>query len=144
MVKQIPGIAHARSLAGCSRLATGSAVFLSLHIGTDYPCAFAALLFLQGEGGAAFGGGGGGVGGGGEGFEFGVDPNLDPELAMALQVCSGNTHYAGLGLIVRIASCAAPYASSSTQRLAVHWPCCSQSKHALATSVVEGCFGKHE
>lgn len=40
---------------------------------------------VQGEGGAAFGGGGGG-GGGGEGFEFGVDPNLDPELAMALQV----------------------------------------------------------
>lgn len=40
---------------------------------------------FQGEGGAAFGGGGGG-GGGGEGFEFGVDPNLDPELAMALQV----------------------------------------------------------
>lgn len=37
----------------------------------------------QGEGGAAFGGGGGG---GGEGFEFGVDPNMDPELAMALQV----------------------------------------------------------
>lgn len=41
---------------------------------------------FQGEGGATFGGGGGGGGGGGEGFEFGVDPNLDPELAMALQV----------------------------------------------------------
>jgi hypothetical protein len=49
---------------------------------TDLP---AVPACQQGEGGAAFGGGGGG-GGGGEGFEFGVDPNLDPELAMALQV----------------------------------------------------------
>ncbi|PNH09728.1 26S proteasome non-ATPase regulatory subunit 4, partial [Tetrabaena socialis] len=48
---------------------------------------------FQGEGGGAYGfaggaGGGGGGGGGGaaggDGFEFGVDPNMDPELALAL------------------------------------------------------------
>mmetsp|Transcript_22825 Transcript_22825/g.58498 ORF Transcript_22825/g.58498 Transcript_22825/m.58498 type:complete len:328 (-) Transcript_22825:1316-2299(-) len=40
--------------------------------------------------GSGYGGGGGegggGEGGGGDGFEFGVDPNLDPELALALRV----------------------------------------------------------
>mmetsp|Transcript_3435 Transcript_3435/g.9947 ORF Transcript_3435/g.9947 Transcript_3435/m.9947 type:complete len:442 (+) Transcript_3435:112-1437(+) len=41
----------------------------------------------DGGGGYAAGGGGAeGGGGGGEGFEFGVDANMDPELAMALRV----------------------------------------------------------
>lgn len=53
-------------------------------------------LSVQGEGGAAFGGGGGGGGGGGEGFEFGVDPNLDPELAMALQVRGACVPFCGV------------------------------------------------
>ncbi|GLI71681.1 hypothetical protein VaNZ11_016963, partial [Volvox africanus] len=46
---------------------------------------------FQGEGGSGFGfaGGVGGAGGGAsgaDGFEFGVDPNMDPELALALRV----------------------------------------------------------
>ena len=42
---------------------------------------------FQGEGGGAYGfGGGAGTTGATEGFEFGVDPNLDPELALALRV----------------------------------------------------------
>lgn len=44
---------------------------------------------LDGEGGgaAANGGGAGGEGGaGGDNFEFGVDPNLDPELALVLRM----------------------------------------------------------
>lgn len=40
--------------------------------------------------GSGYGGGGGGeegaAAGGGGGYEFGVDPNLDPELALALRV----------------------------------------------------------
>lgn len=40
--------------------------------------------------GSGYGGGGGEEGaaaaGGGGGYEFGVDPNLDPELALALRV----------------------------------------------------------
>lgn len=49
--------------------------------------AIVASPILAGEDGgvADFGGAGpsaGGGGGGGEGFEFGVDPTLDPELAM--------------------------------------------------------------
>lgn len=45
---------------------------------------------FQGEGGSGaygFAGGAGGAGGGagGDGFEFGVDPNMDPELALALR-----------------------------------------------------------
>lgn len=44
-------------------------------------------IFLQDGGGSGFGGGGGeGGGAAGDGFEFGVDPNLDPELALALRV----------------------------------------------------------
>lgn len=39
------------------------------------------ILRGEGEGGGSGGGGGGGAGGG-EDEEFGVDPNLDPELAM--------------------------------------------------------------
>eukprot|EP00879_Flechtneria_rotunda_P026527 GHRR01028291.1.p1 GENE.GHRR01028291.1~~GHRR01028291.1.p1 ORF type:complete len:313 (+),score=143.73 GHRR01028291.1:168-1106(+) len=43
---------------------------------------------FQGEGGGVFGAGGNGgaSASGREGFEFGVDPNLDPELALALRV----------------------------------------------------------
>ena len=46
---------------------------------------------VQGDGGSGYGGqaGGGEAGAGGQpggGYEFGVDPNLDPELAMALRV----------------------------------------------------------
>lgn len=39
-----------------------------------------------GEGGEFGGEGGGGGGGGGENHEFGVDPNMDPELALALRM----------------------------------------------------------
>lgn len=52
---------------------------------------FGSPIF-QGEGAAGYGGGGdgeaagGGGGGGGGGFEFGIDPSLDPELALALRV----------------------------------------------------------
>jgi len=47
-----------------------------------------ASPILAGEGGsAAAGGGGGGAGGeGGDGFEFGIDPSVDPELALALRM----------------------------------------------------------
>lgn len=48
-----------------------------------------ASPILAGEGGGAAtnGGGAGGDGGaGGENFEFGVDPNLDPELALVLRM----------------------------------------------------------
>ncbi len=46
------------------------------------------IISGMGGGGAAAGAGGGGGGGGGDGFaDFGgVDPNMDPELAMALRV----------------------------------------------------------
>lgn len=41
----------------------------------------------QSEGGGGYGGGAmGGEGAGGEGMEFGVDPNMDPELAMVLRI----------------------------------------------------------
>lgn len=47
-----------------------------------------ASPILAGEGGsAAAGGGGGGAGGeGGDNFEFGIDPSVDPELALALRM----------------------------------------------------------
>ena len=54
-----------------------------------------ASPILAGEGGAAAGGaaaggngeaGGAAGGGGGDGYEFGVDPNLDPELALVLRM----------------------------------------------------------
>ena len=38
------------------------------------------VIYFQGEDGV-----GGGAAGGGGGFEFGVDPNDDPELALALR-----------------------------------------------------------
>ena len=38
------------------------------------------FIYFQGEDGV-----GGGAAGGGGGFEFGVDPNDDPELALALR-----------------------------------------------------------
>ncbi|KAK9810221.1 hypothetical protein WJX72_006946 [[Myrmecia] bisecta] len=43
---------------------------------------------FQEDGGEGYGGGGAAAGGegGGGGFEFGIDPNLDPELALALRV----------------------------------------------------------
>ena len=41
------------------------------------------LTFSEDGSSGAMGGGGGG---GGQGFEFGVDPNEDPELALALRV----------------------------------------------------------
>ena len=45
---------------------------------------------MQGDAGGGYGGGQTGEGGSGGGqtgaYEFGVDPNLDPELAMALRV----------------------------------------------------------
>lgn len=42
---------------------------------------------MQGEGGGGYGAAEGEEGGAQrEGYEFGVDPNLDPELAMALRV----------------------------------------------------------
>lgn len=47
------------------------------------------VVFLgHGEGGAPPQGGGVAMGGdgGGEGFEFGVDPATDPELALALRI----------------------------------------------------------
>lgn len=48
------------------------------------------MIWVPQDGGggyAAIGGGAeGGGGGGGDGFEFGVDANMDPELAMALRV----------------------------------------------------------
>lgn len=52
---------------------------------------FGSPIF-QGEGAVGYGGGadgeaaGGGGGAGGGGFEFGIDPSLDPELALALRV----------------------------------------------------------
>ena len=50
---------------------------------------FGSPIF-QGEGSVGYGGGGDGEaaggGGGGGGFEFGIDPSLDPELALALRV----------------------------------------------------------
>jgi len=55
-------------------------------------CLFGTPIFAgvddDGFGGGGGGGGGGAAagGGGGGGFEFGVDPSLDPELAMALRV----------------------------------------------------------
>eukprot|EP00192_Tetraselmis_astigmatica_P013031 CAMPEP_0117673850 /NCGR_PEP_ID=MMETSP0804-20121206/14706_1 /TAXON_ID=1074897 /ORGANISM="Tetraselmis astigmatica, Strain CCMP880" /LENGTH=385 /DNA_ID=CAMNT_0005482643 /DNA_START=145 /DNA_END=1302 /DNA_ORIENTATION=- len=49
--------------------------------------ALIASPMFQGDGGGGFGGGGDGEGGGGgDDYEFGVDPNLDPELALALRV----------------------------------------------------------
>ena len=42
-----------------------------------------SLLFFSEDGAGGMGAGGGG---GGQGFEFGVDPNEDPELALALRV----------------------------------------------------------
>jgi 26S proteasome regulatory subunit N10 len=47
-----------------------------------------ASPILAGEGGAATanGGGAGGEGGAGGDFEFGVDPNMDPELALVLRM----------------------------------------------------------
>ena len=44
------------------------------------------LIMQQGEGGGGYGIAAGGEGTEREGYEFGVDPNLDPELAMALRV----------------------------------------------------------
>lgn len=47
------------------------------------------LIWVPQDGGGGYAAGGGGAeggGGGGEGFEFGVDANMDPELAMALRV----------------------------------------------------------
>ena len=40
----------------------------------------------EGYGGGGGGGEEGAAAGGGGGYEFGVDPNLDPELALALRV----------------------------------------------------------
>lgn len=50
-------------------------------------CLYGSPIFGTEDGG--FGGGGGGAtgeAGGGGAYEFGVDPNLDPELALALRV----------------------------------------------------------
>lgn len=44
------------------------------------------LLAGEGGGGAANAGGAGGDAGGGNDYEFGVDPNLDPELALVLRM----------------------------------------------------------
>lgn len=41
---------------------------------------------IMSEGGASHSGGGGGDGGASEAFEFGIDPSIDPELALALRM----------------------------------------------------------
>ena len=55
----------------------------------DVPCSETHSPFYNCAGGAGYGAAAAGAGAGGsapEGYEFGVDPNLDPELAMALRV----------------------------------------------------------
>lgn len=58
---------------------TGSHL-ISVPRGSAMPEALISSPIIQGEDGT------GGVGLGGAGFEFGVDPNEDPELALALRV----------------------------------------------------------
>ena len=53
-----------------------------MRCATDQP----ALNAQEGSGYGAGAGEAGEAGGGGGGFDFGVDPNLDPELALALRV----------------------------------------------------------
>lgn len=68
----------------------GNSNFVSVPPGPVLSDVLIGSPIFQGEGGAAYGFGGGGGGGGAagagaEGFEFGVDPNMDPELALALR-----------------------------------------------------------